>query len=153
MSEEGVPRTPEELEEELFMQDWIECGFNSTKAYHKRHPEVTKQSAAVMGHRLLKRVNIPEMLAAYGLGHDVYLKKLKEGLEASQTSNVYSPKKKKFVKEKTPDFRTRRDYHKALGKALEVEKDKVDVTSDGKPISVNVINYAAEKPGNDPVPV
>lgn len=131
-----MPQTPEQLENELFMQDWIECGFNAGKAYLKRHPGVTPQSAAVLGHRKLKKVNVKEMLEAAGLGYDVYLNKLREGLNATRI--VTSPTE---PDREVPDFKTRRDYHKAQGKALAVETDKVEHEVAGELI-VRTVRYA-----------
>lgn len=141
MSEEVRSQTPEEVQLELFVLEWIKCGFNATKAYLKSHPKVTKQSAAVLGFRMLKKVNIPDVLAAYGLGYDVYLAKLREGLDAHSTTNTYSPRQKKFVEKKVPDYRTRREYHKALGKALKLESDKVEHEVAGE-LVVRTISYA-----------
>lgn len=137
---EDVDAIKEQLALETFLQDWIECGFNAQEAYLKRHPKVTKGSAAVMGGRMLSRVNLPDVLEARGLGRDVYYKKLKEGLEATRRISSFTE-----PDVDVPDFKVRRDYHKALGKVLNVEKDKMDITSDGKPIQIVIPQEIAEK--------
>lgn len=150
MAEEVVPETTEQLEEELFLQDWIEAGFNATQAYLNRHPDVTPRSAATLGSALLKKIDIKRVLEARNLGYDRYFRHLDEGLEATKVISAIGEangKSTDFVD--VPDYKTRRDYHKALGKALGVEVDKVEHEVGGE-LVVKTVQYAD---GNDSSPV
>lgn len=100
----------------LFFIEWVSNGRNAQKAYKAIKPDVTIQSAAVMGHRMLSRVNLALVLDSYGLGVDTYFKKLKEGLSATR---LFGKNAVKFA-----DYKTRRAYHETLGVLHGIEKPK-----------------------------
>lgn len=102
----------------LFYVTWVKNAMNAQAAYKEIHPDVTDASAAVLGSRLLKKVNQELVLKAYGLDHEAYYLQLADGLKANKsdmTGQVY------------PDHRTRREYHKVLGVQLGIESDKPTV--------------------------
>lgn len=99
----------------IFFSEWLKNGQNATKAYLKLHQNVSRESAMVLGSRQLRKVKISDFLALYDLGLDTYLKKLKEGLDATIFINS----------KKVPDHKTRFAYLEILGKILKIE-DKVN---------------------------
>jgi hypothetical protein len=105
------PKIDKELP--LFIHEWINNGNNATLAYKKLHPGITDASARTLGSRKLAKVDIEAVLAGYGLTREVYLEKLKDGLNATI--------KNEKTGELEPDFKTRRTYHQALGKLLSLE--------------------------------
>ncbi len=121
-----------------FFLEWLTNGRNGTKAYLTLHPEVSKKVAGVLGSRLLAKVSILEVLAAYGLNGEIYLKQLKDGL-AAKTGGILR-KFDKFgnvVQEydmRKPDHKVRRLYHEPLGQILGFENKKGD--------TVNQLNIA-----------
>ena len=73
------------IKEQEFLKAYIELKGNATKAYLKVFPHVKKESAAVLGTNLLKKINISmtELLDKMGM-NDAYLNdKLQEGLSAT----------------------------------------------------------------------
>jgi len=110
------------LEQNIFISTWFTNGFNAMKAYKTLHPDVTDASAAVLGCRMLRKVNIVELLAVYGLDVSVYIQELKEGLMATKVSAS-------GVIES--DYKVRQYYHQTLGKLLGVEgtTDTTEVVS------------------------
>ena len=115
----------------IFFLTWLECGRNAQKAYKKLNPEVTDGSAAVMGSRLLKKVNISIILDSMGLGVEKYLGIMAEGLEATIEERVAvektvgKGKKKKtvteYIKVLKPDCSIRNHHHKKLGELHKLE--------------------------------
>lgn len=102
----------------LFFAEWLKNGQNATKAYLTLHPNVSYESATVLGSRQLGKVSISDLLALNNLGLDVYLEQLKAGLEASTYVGT------KII----PDHKTRRMYHEVLGKLLKIEnKDNAQI--------------------------
>lgn len=103
----------------LFFLAWLKNGRNATEAYLAINPNVSRESAAVMGSMKLRKIKndigIEMILDVYGLGVDAYINQLKEGLEAT-----------KFVDDfgiiQVADHTTRRTYHEVLGKLLGLEK-------------------------------
>jgi hypothetical protein len=123
----------------IFFLAWLKNGRNATKAYLAINPDVTTESAAVMGSLKLRKIKndigIDVILDVYGLGVDAYINQLKEGLEAT-----------KFIDEfgilSVADHATRRTYHEVLGKLLGLEK------KDEKPgtiVPVQINNILEEK--------
>lgn len=51
----------------IFVAAWLKHNRNATKAYLELHPDVTYESARVLGSRLLTKVNIGNLLALYDL--------------------------------------------------------------------------------------
>lgn len=129
------PNKPELAE---FWVLWIKHNKNATKAYAEMRPHVTHGSAEVMGCLYLAEIgrNMPDVvLASYGLDLAVYMKQLKEGVEADKWND--------FTGEREPDHKTRKLYHDKLGQALGFEgKDT------GPSVQVNVMNVLSEDVGD-----
>ena len=80
--------TKKTLRERLFIEAYISNGGNATEAYLAINKEVSKDTAGVLGLRMLRKVKIGinSILDQIGL-NDVYLmRKLKEGLETRNLS-------------------------------------------------------------------
>ena len=89
---------------------WLQNGRNATKACLAIHPEYkNEQTAAVVGSRLLSRVNKSEIAKAYGVSYDAYFKQLRDGMNAMKGKGK-------------PDHKVRRAYHEAAGKILGIEE-------------------------------
>lgn len=118
----------EELQKQVFLDAWAKCGFKCGRAYKFLHPDVTDESAKVMGSRMLSKINLEEVLEMRNLGKDRYYDVLEEGLKATRTvSGIGDANEKSIEFVDVPDYRTIREYHKALGKALRVEIDRSEV--------------------------
>lgn len=100
----------------MFVIAWLKHNRNATKAYLELHPNVTYESARVLGSRMLSKVNIGDLLAIYDLGIDKYMKQLNAGLEAQRWNHL--------TKEREPDHRTRFSYFETLGRLLGFENEK-----------------------------
>lgn len=124
----------------LFVVAYLKNGLNATKAYLELHPKVKYETAMTLGSRMLRKVQVGDLLALHGMGPDEYLQKLKEGLDA--TKPISAVVVGKDANEKTmdfvdvPDFKTRREYHKALGRLLGFERGEFE---EARPV-VNVQN-------------
>lgn len=97
----------------LFFLCWIKHERNASKAYLELNPSVDPASAAVLGSRQLKKVNVEAVLEVYGVGLEKYFTQLRDGLDAvksDMTGQVF------------PDHKTRDLYHTKLGKILGIEK-------------------------------
>lgn len=112
----------------VFFSYWIKFGRDSSKAYLKMHPNVTKESARVLGCRMLQKVNPAAILESYNLGIDEYMDQLKEGIGAVvyETEPYITMNKKgqsvtKYRHVAIPDHKTRRHYHRALGELHKLE--------------------------------
>ena len=80
--------TKRTLRERKFIESYIDNNGNATKAYLTINSKVNKNTAGVLGNRMLRKVkiNINFILNQVGL-NDVYLSgKLKEGLESENLS-------------------------------------------------------------------
>lgn len=106
------PKIDKELA--LFFNEWLTNGRNATQAYRTLHPNVTEDSARVLGSRKLTKVSTQAILSAYGLTYDTYFQKLKEGLEAKQRNEATGVLQ--------VDHKTRRIYLKVLGELLGIEE-------------------------------
>ncbi len=115
----------EDLDLLLFYLAWIKNGLNATRAYKELHPNVTNGSAEVLGSRALGKVSKELIMQAYGLDQQIYFDQLKEGIDATKWND--------FTGEREADHKTRREYHKTLGKLLGIERD-----DETPPIQVNV---------------
>jgi hypothetical protein len=123
----------------LFFLAWLKNGRNATKAYLAINPDVTTESAAVMGSMKLRKIKndigIEMILDVYGLGVDAYINQLKEGLAAV-----------KFVDDfgiiQVADHTTRRTYHEVLGKLLGLEKKD---ENPGAIVPIQINNLIEEK--------
>src|SRR3990167_2115195 len=109
----------------LFFVSWIKNGRNATAAYLELNPKVDRTSAQVLGSRLLAKIDRLAVMKSYGLGLEEYFNQLKEGIEATKWND--------FTGEREPDHKTRKEYHKTLGKLLGIERD-----DETPPIQVNV---------------
>lgn len=109
----------------LFALAWLKNNRNATKAYQELHPGATAKSAAVLGSRMLGRINIPLILSAMGLGVPEYVEKIKKGMDATETVMVPAGKYKngmpKYVKVKKPLHEVQDSYHSKLGNLLGLE--------------------------------
>lgn len=114
-----------DLSTALFFTEWVKNGRNATKAYRKIFPKVTQKSAAVLGSRLLSRLDIPTLLSVYGVGVAEYIEKIKENLDA--TESVVVPVgtdkngNKKYKTIKKPLHDVQEAYHTKLGMLLGLE--------------------------------
>lgn len=62
------------------------------------------------GSKKLAKINILAILAGYDIGYSDYILGLKEGLSATKLIEQTG--------EKVPDYRTRLEFHRVLGKLL-----------------------------------
>jgi hypothetical protein len=107
----------------LFFLSWLKNNRNATKAYQEIHPGVSERVAAVLGSRKLRKVDIGLVLESYGIGIPDYFDQLKEGLKAMKQVEgmLIGPDGVQKAITEIPDHKTRRVYHKALGKILKIE--------------------------------
>ncbi|KKR80401.1 MAG: hypothetical protein UU73_C0003G0290 [Candidatus Daviesbacteria bacterium GW2011_GWA1_41_61] len=94
----------------FFLDEWLKNGLNASAVYKTLHPKVSDASARVLGSKKLAKINISAILAGYDLGVNDYIVGLKEGLTAMKFNELTG--------EKVPDYRTRLEYHRILGKLL-----------------------------------
>lgn len=94
----------------IFLAEWLGNGLNASAAYKAIHPNVSDASARVLGSKKLAKINISAILAGYDLGYNDYMLGLKEGLNAMKFNELTG--------EKVPDYRTRLEFHRILGKLL-----------------------------------
>lgn len=139
---EAVGDDPEVL---VFFHHYLQEGLSATKAYKKMRPHVTEASAAVMGSRMLQKIDINTVLAVFGLDLARYIEVLKDGLEAETRKPVIS--KGEIIDWYTEkDHSVRNTYHSKLGRMIGVEK-----AGDGGPsvaVQVNNIQAAKDKANN-----
>ena len=133
----------------LFFLAYLKYDRNASKAYKFLHPDCTDQSCRVMGSRQLTKVNISMILDSYGLGIETYIKKINDGLNATNVQYVHlrlkkeKGKKEKIIYDKieTPNHQVQKSYHESLGKLLGIEGKK----EDGPTVSVQVNNLINKK--------
>ena len=94
----------------IFLSEWLKNGLNASAAYKVLHPNVSDASARVLGSKKLTKINISAILAGYDLGYHDYMVGLKEGLAAMKFNEQTG--------EKVPDYKTRLEFHRILGKLL-----------------------------------
>ena len=94
----------------IFLSEWLKNGLNASAAYKALHPKVSDASARVLGSKKLTKINISAILAGYDIGYSDYILGLKEGLAAMKLNEQTG--------EKVPDYRTRLEFHRILGKLL-----------------------------------
>jgi len=114
----------------LFFLSYLKHDRNASQAYKYLHPGCTDDSCRVLGSRQLAKVNINIILESYDLGIDTYIKKIKEGLEASEieiiNARIKKGKKGKNGKKDTiiyqeikrPNHAVQDKYHTKLGELL-----------------------------------
>lgn len=115
----------EQINANKFLQAYIETG-NATQAYLKVHPNVTYESATVLGSRELGKVSIPDLLENMGLSRRALTNVIAIGL-SKPTKNVKKwitiEKDGKQVKAlrdvEVPDYAVR---HKYVETALKLQK-------------------------------
>lgn len=112
----------------IFFLKWLECGMNATQAYMKLNPHVTKESAGVLGARMLGKVSVPVVLDAMGVGAEKYLAIYRDALDATSSESVpYQVRNKKgemvtkYKRVATPNWDVRERFHKRLGQLLRFE--------------------------------
>lgn len=119
----------------LFFLAWLKCKRNATEAYLFLNPNVTRESAAVLGSKILRSINIGVIAEGYGLGTDAYFETLSEGLNATTTDVV----SKRVVDKKgnirivdevveKPNWDIKNIYHGKLGRLLGYEQDPKSTT-------------------------
>ncbi len=100
----GIKRT---IKERKFIDAYIKNNGNATEAYLSLHPKAKRTSAADLGYRMLRKVDISvtELLDKMGVTNAYLNDKLKEGLEASKVISVVPipPKKNKTGTGDLPD--------------------------------------------------
>lgn len=104
----------------LFFSAWLETDRNATKAMLRIRPDSTYGTAAILGHRMLKKVNKDVVFEHYKLNFDRYLTKIDRGLEAK--------KRDQYTGEETDDHATQIKYHDKLGELLELEGKAAQLT-------------------------
>ena len=140
------------LRERKFISAYIENSGNATKAYMAINPDVSEESAAVLGYRMLRKVNITvsELLDEMGINDTVLNKKLEDGLDANKVISVIPLIPKKYQENSTdlpnanskniefidvPDFSVRFKYLDMAYKLKDkypAEKHQVDLPKDLK---------------------
>lgn len=83
-------KTKQTLRERIFIEAYLNNGGNATEAFLAVNKDVNKNTAGVLGLRMLRKVKISmnDVFNQIGL-NDVYLaNKLKEGLEATKVIPV-----------------------------------------------------------------
>jgi len=128
-----------------FYISWVKHEGNSTKAYKELHPSVSDQVASVLGARRLAKVRerggTGMLLCDFGLGIEIYLKKIRDGLNATNIDvinlRVGRGEDAKIIYEKveTPNHAVQKAYHDKLGKLLGLEDN-----SPGVAVQVNNTN-------------
>lgn len=127
----------------LFFLAWIKHKRNATKAYLEINPNVTRESAAVLGGKKVKQIDISVIAESYGLGSDTYFKTLKDGLEANRKRMELTDRDENgrpvYEYFEEPDHMARRKYHEALGNILGIEgKNGGNL---GVAIAIKIENY------------
>jgi hypothetical protein len=121
--------TKRTLRERKFIESYIDNNGNATKAYLTINSKVNKNTAGVLGNRMLRKVkiNINFILNQVGL-NDVYLSgKLKEGLESENLSiRVRYLDMVLKLKNKYPVEKEKQDDHKVIFLGTE-EKPEDDI--------------------------
>jgi len=84
------------IKEQEFLKAYIELKGNATKAYLKVFPHIKKESAAVLGCNLLRKINLSmtELLDRIGVTDHILSEKLQAGLNAERTIKVGKTTKK-----------------------------------------------------------
>jgi hypothetical protein len=121
--------TKRTLRERKFIESYLNNNGNATKAYLTINSKVNKNTAGVLGNRMLRKVkiNINFILNQVGL-NDVYLSgKLKEGLESENLSiRVRYLDMVLKLKNKYPVEKEKQDDHKVIFLGTE-EKPEDDI--------------------------
>jgi hypothetical protein len=87
--------TKKTLRERKFIETYINNGGNATEAYLAVNDKVNRNTAGVLGFRMLRKVkiSIKDTLDQIGLTDYYLANKLKEGLEATKVIRVSDIKK------------------------------------------------------------
>jgi len=128
-----------DIELVLFFLCWMKHNRNATKAYKELHPKCKIKSCSVLGARMLAKVSIDVILNSYGLGVDVYLENLKNGLNATKTEHIivgkYKNGRTRTVAKQIPDNDRRDKYFETLGEILGIKRQTTSVA-----VQVNNVN-------------
>jgi len=103
----------------VFFLKWLENDRNATKTYKELHPDCLDVTAQVNGSRMLSKIPVAAVAAAYGLDHEKYFAVLRNAIDAEKWND--------FTGEREPDYKTIKPYHDKLGKLLGVETDALGV--------------------------
>ena len=138
------------MRERKFIKAYIENSGNATKAFMAIRPDISEESAAVLGYRMLRKVNITisELFDEMGIT-DIHLsEKLKEGLGATKvisvipipskeanpsTGDLHDANSKNIDFVDVPDFNVRVKYLDMAYKLKDkfpAERHKVDLPED-----------------------
>jgi len=79
------------------------------------HKGIDERSAAVLGSKMLRNIDIGLIASAYGLNHEKYFNVLKSAIDADKWND--------FTGEREKDYKTIKPYHDKLGKLLGLETD------------------------------
>ncbi len=87
------------IKEQDFIKSYIDCKGNATKAYSRVFPHVKLNSAAELGSKLLKKldIHIAELMDLMGMDDHVINDKLQAGLNATTIKTVGKGKDKKKI--------------------------------------------------------
>lgn len=137
----------------LFFLAYLKHDRNATQAYKFLHPNCTDHSCRVLGSRQLAKVSIQTILDSYGLGIETYIKKIKEGIDATNVEHIrmttetkgkkgQTVKKTSYTTVETPNYAVQKSYHESLGKLLGIEGKKDDSPPN---VSIQVNNLISDK--------
>lgn len=112
----------------LFYLTWVKHNRNATQAYLELHPTCSEVSARTLGSKMLANIDIRLIANQYGLTHEKYLEKIKEGLDATKAVSAISVGKDAGSRDvdfiDVPDHQTQLKYHDKLGKLLGIESNQ-----------------------------
>ncbi|MBA7492560.1 hypothetical protein ES702_03110 [subsurface metagenome] len=126
------------MREKKFIEAYIDKG-NATLAYLAISPDVTKESAAELGSRMLKKLgfSIVEALDKMGLTDPIISQKLIDGLSATRESG------KSFNRKEITDHTTIVKYMDMILKlkaSYPIDQAKLELTGpDGQPLARTVV--------------
>jgi len=126
-----VNKTKRTLRERKFIEAYIENNGNATEAYLAINNRANKNTAGVLGFRMLRKVKISvnEFLDKLGLDNLALSQKLKEGLEAVKViAGVEVPDHNVRVRYLDMAFKLKNVYPGEKGKAEEPEDITIKVT-------------------------
>lgn len=108
-------RPPKTLKEKEWLREYLENGGNQTAAALAVYDTENYWAAATIGKENVKKLQIDKYIKDFNLGPARYFAQMAKGLDAT--------KRDQFSGEISEDHKTRADYHKRLGKILEIEKE------------------------------
>jgi phage terminase small subunit len=121
---------PLSAKHKLFVEYYLGNGYNATKAYLSAYPKVTELVAAASASRLLLNVNIKSAI-------DKKVEKTITKLELSRESLIQDLQEIK-EEQKTKNSHASIKAIEVISKLLGLYETKVDITSKGEKISINL---------------